>query len=557
MNTSRRSLLAGIGALAFAVPLGIAPAPAQAIPIDSASVPHIKETFGAVGNGITDDGPRFATLPAGQGVIVNPGIYRFNANTTIRAHLIFLPGAVLRPESGVRVTFSSPSSITAGEYQIFDASRGGIFQGSGFTGWVKSSWFPGTPSRDLGSQLKAALDWNFNNIDVTPAPDHVIRTTVRLRHSTVIRVDFHNYPYVISCQTKGKPVFEAVGPSGGFSGVRGFRIRGGFWQGSPTNTPSCFLLYGRDDSEGQTGDTVPLENVHLESYWGIAPVINITSEVVVHRDCFIWNYGRGDFPATRPAAIQRAYSNAPAEYPHAAIIIGNADYWGLPFVHVKPRTISGSTSAISFEGCDIRAGIPHPTDNNAPGTGSTILIKGQVEDVDFNNRYVSGVGECVFRFEGGRDAANNLGTPRRISVQGGRTENNKGVSGWPGIPSFLVDGIDIPGLGVDQLTIGPMSHHVGAFAANGSTPVVKTIRGGVVHALNWSQGGKVFGTNRLIEHTTGDLNGANIFMPYDPDGGIVNLGTRAANRSIIEIDGPFTGTVGDRTKVHSSNVNNW
>lgn len=64
-----------------------------------------------------------AVLDEGAGLIVGPGVYWFAANATCEAPFTPQPGCMIRPASGVTVTFNGP--VTAGPYQWIDLSLGG------------------------------------------------------------------------------------------------------------------------------------------------------------------------------------------------------------------------------------------------------------------------------------------------------------------------------------------------------------------------------------------------------------------------------------------------
>ena len=487
------------------------------------SLPLLRESYGAAGNEADDDAQAFAAVPAGAGALVGPGTYRIGSNVQIRGHLWFMPGAVLRPHAGATVAWDPGASVTAGDYWIFDNSQGGAFRGTEVTGWAKSSWFPGGASRDLGVQLNNAFRWGFLQVDVPPAPDHTIRTTVKLPHGSTVRVMWHNYPQHIVCATNDKPVFEAVG------GVRHWRIIGGVFDGAAVNTPSCFLLCGRDDATlGQCGDTTALSEVQVSGHWGIGNIVNIAGEVLVFQNCNLWIQGRGD----------AAWSGH-----QATVTIANADYWGIPFAYTKPTVGGGSTSAIVFQNCDIRGG------RQGVLNSSTFYLKGQVEDLSIVATYLNGAGRCQILCE---PATGSSKSPRRIYLGGGgRTENNIGIV-WAGCPTVLVDGQGRGG-GVFGLTIGPMGHFIGGGMSH-STPILKTENTGIIYDLTWDQGMHVEHTNKLIEHRTADLQWASIRSRYNAE---IDCTGRTISDSMIKIHGNLRGTVGLKSKVHSANQNNW
>ena len=487
------------------------------------SLPLLRETYGAAGNGRDDDARALATLPAGAGAIVGPGTYRVGSDVEIKGHLWFMPGAALRPDSTVTVTWAPGASITAGDYQIFDDLQGGAFRGTETVGWARSTWFPGgSGKRDLGVQLNNAFRWGFLQIDVPPAPDHTIRTTVQLRHGSTVRCMWHGFPRHVICATDDKPVFEAVG------GIRHWRIIGGVFDGAGLDTPSCFLLCARDDATGgQCGDTTALSESHVTGHWGIGVVVSIAAEVLVFSNCNLWIQGRGDTTWRRPGAT---------------VTIANADYWGLPYAYGKPNRQPASCSAVVFQNCDLRGGLD--------GEGSVLLLKGQVEDVSVVGTYLNTVGRCHILCEPS-EGSGNWTSPRRLYVGGGgRTETNTGTI-WRGVPTVIVDGLDRGG-SLSLLTFGELGHFVGS--QRNSTPIVKAERSGVLHAFTMHQGGHIEWTDRLIEHRTADLNWADVRCPFKVD---IDCGTRALNDCDIKIGGRVVGAIGTGTKVRASNVQNW
>lgn len=78
--------------------------------------------YGAVGDGVTDNATFLANCPATD-LLVPPGTYLVNSNTTIAANLRFAAGAILKPASGVTITLSA--SFSALPVHIFDISAGG------------------------------------------------------------------------------------------------------------------------------------------------------------------------------------------------------------------------------------------------------------------------------------------------------------------------------------------------------------------------------------------------------------------------------------------------
>jgi hypothetical protein len=135
--------------------------------------------FGAVGDGVTDDANKFVTantaVGVGGAIYVTPGIYRFASNTTINAVLVFSPGAILKPSTGIKVTLTQKPE--AGAYQIFDRSGGGAVEFNRAPE-VYAEWWGarGGPSgrTDNNIPIQYALDAVQSVIDTdftTPAPN--------------------------------------------------------------------------------------------------------------------------------------------------------------------------------------------------------------------------------------------------------------------------------------------------------------------------------------------------------------------------------------------------
>lgn len=69
------------------------------------------------------------TATAGLELRLSPGVHTVTSNVTIDSTLVIPKGAILKPASGVIITFNA--GVEAGPYQIFDYSAGGIVQFSG------------------------------------------------------------------------------------------------------------------------------------------------------------------------------------------------------------------------------------------------------------------------------------------------------------------------------------------------------------------------------------------------------------------------------------------
>lgn len=84
-----------------------------------------KDFTGISGDGISDDAAGISAAIAslsllGNAIVFTPGTYLINSNILFNIPVEFMPGSILKPRSGAKITFSS--SIIAGEFKIFDTS---------------------------------------------------------------------------------------------------------------------------------------------------------------------------------------------------------------------------------------------------------------------------------------------------------------------------------------------------------------------------------------------------------------------------------------------------
>ena len=106
--------------------------------LDDADAAAVRTTLGAasflatgvVGNGTTDDRAALASsdtsaVSANLPLMLRSGTYRVASNLTITSPILFTPGAIIKPDSGVTVILAS-GIIAAPSSKIFDHSSGGI-----------------------------------------------------------------------------------------------------------------------------------------------------------------------------------------------------------------------------------------------------------------------------------------------------------------------------------------------------------------------------------------------------------------------------------------------
>lgn len=116
------------------------------------------DEYGAVGDGVTDDYLAISNADTAGHVLVPSGTYSIQSNITISNDVVFLPGAILKPASGVTITING--AIQAGLWQIFDLSAGGSIGGTLNGATVNVGWFGavGDGATDDTSAIQSALD---------------------------------------------------------------------------------------------------------------------------------------------------------------------------------------------------------------------------------------------------------------------------------------------------------------------------------------------------------------------------------------------------------------
>src|SRR5574337_721275 len=132
--------------------------------------------YGAVGDGATNNATFLANCPATD-LLVPPGTYLVNSNTTIAANLRFAAGAVIRPASGVNVTLSAP--FTAPATQIFDQTAGGtVAIPPGVTALPRWWGMVGNGTTDDTAAIQAALNSGAYEVQIDAPFTPLISSTI-------------------------------------------------------------------------------------------------------------------------------------------------------------------------------------------------------------------------------------------------------------------------------------------------------------------------------------------------------------------------------------------
>jgi len=86
-------------------------------------------------------------------VVVPPGNYKISSNLSITVPIVFSPGAVLFPSTGVTISISN--AIVADEHQIFQTAGGGGFALSGPAANAYAAWFGVLPANNAAQNTSA------------------------------------------------------------------------------------------------------------------------------------------------------------------------------------------------------------------------------------------------------------------------------------------------------------------------------------------------------------------------------------------------------------------
>ncbi|QFY41373.1 hypothetical protein F6R98_00995 [Candidatus Methylospira mobilis] len=124
------------------------------------------KTFGAVGDGITDDTSAIGSAIIGSpgGVIFAPGTYLVSSNLTFNQGVGFLPSASIKVSSGVVITFNG--AINAGVQQIFQLlGTARIVAASGYNSIGYAEWFGAVTS--TGMDCLAAITACYTTFPLT------------------------------------------------------------------------------------------------------------------------------------------------------------------------------------------------------------------------------------------------------------------------------------------------------------------------------------------------------------------------------------------------------
>lgn len=106
--------------------------------------------FGAKGDGTTDDYAAFVLMNASAGtngtVFIGNGTFKIGTNLNITKSVVFSEGGIIKPASGITVTFKG--TVSGGAYKIVDTSASGICDFTDASGHSYPEWFG------------AVADWN-------------------------------------------------------------------------------------------------------------------------------------------------------------------------------------------------------------------------------------------------------------------------------------------------------------------------------------------------------------------------------------------------------------
>ena len=206
--------------------------------------------YGAVGDGVTDDYSKFISVDAAGSFIVPSGTYLIGTSLALSNDITFHPGAVLKPASGVTITFNG--AIKAGGWRIFDTSAGGSITISA-PQYADPMWF--NAKFDGATDDAAAIQAAFNSAScaILPPGTGVIGSKVSIPASLSINS--------IGCKLKTASAITMLEASG----VDDWSITGaltleGQGDGSASGTTSAEILLSWSDCRRFVVDNVTCIN---------------------------------------------------------------------------------------------------------------------------------------------------------------------------------------------------------------------------------------------------------------------------------------------------------
>jgi hypothetical protein len=219
--------------------------------------------YGAVGDGVTDDRQALFDTNAAGGFSLPSGVYLVGSALTISSDVEFLPGARLKPASGITITVTG--AITASTFfHIFDMSAGGSIQFEiGATEQAPITWFGAISDDESGTIPEdnvTAIDECIKACDVATGGDiegdatGVFRNIPTLIPAGMFSIDNANINIPSYAVVIGLGDSSILSCKNGANSYSVFRITTG---GANSIHMANFAIYG--DQSNQTGTIHALE----------------------------------------------------------------------------------------------------------------------------------------------------------------------------------------------------------------------------------------------------------------------------------------------------------
>jgi hypothetical protein len=260
-----------------------------------------------------------AAVAAGVALEFGPGRYRFDAHTTILAHVIVLPGAVFLRDDAVTLTFAG--GVEAGPYQIIaeeNPADGERVVFSGDQGAVNAAWWGARPrlgeagAAVNGTALNRAVDSARNSIDTTQSGEGLTwKLLVKVEPGTYYTdrtlwwgigggtlgarrmvIDARGVTIMATSGCAGRAIVETSGAHWHYDILGPMSIRTNDTAGSLMaieDAPQCGLLAARDTASGNAGRHSYFR-VLVEGSFQLAPWINLQAEAHTHYYCTAINH---------------------------------------------------------------------------------------------------------------------------------------------------------------------------------------------------------------------------------------------------------------------------
>ena len=323
--------------------------------------------FGAIGDGTTDDSAAFTAASTNGAFFIPAGTYRINSNISLNSAVQFQEGAILKPASGIIVTFTQV--FTSAPVQIFNLTLGGSILPSASNRDVYAEWWGAKGDGYLGVG-SATLN---NNVYIQQAIDAIKLDSQGVAGGYVLLAggDYYvsaqiNIPDYVSIKGSGTGRYPCI-----FANTSGWAA-------------NSYMFYSSNGTLSMFNSTI--ENVRINAN-NQANILSVVYSVAWQEKCgfrnvvienfqnygFLYTQGYGGAASLRFENVE-FFASASAVNGDAIIRVDSPNTVGYLQLNIDNATITGTTSK--------QTGL-----NGISVSGSVIL--------NLNNVHFEALDECI------------------------------------------------------------------------------------------------------------------------------------------------------------------